>query len=92
MRAFYDKLCAMWARAMAVGGILLLTLCGSFPAAAAAGDKRFGPDPTAGRDLMPGTKCKKATMPRWVVDAARNTASIPDAGYKVTLPRRTSRC
>jgi hypothetical protein len=86
MDAFYDKLRAMWARALAAGGILL-GICGLRPGAAAGGDKRPEPDLTSRHDLMPGTKCKKATMPKWVVDTARNTASLPDAGYHVTLPK-----
>jgi hypothetical protein len=76
----------MRARAMAAGGLLLGIFC-SRPAATAGGDKRPDPDLTAGRDLMAGTKCKKATMPKWVVDAARNTASLPNADYRVVLPR-----
>jgi hypothetical protein len=76
----------MGAQALAAGGILL-GICGSLPVASGGGDKRPDPDLTAGRDLMPGTRCKKATMPKWVIDATRNTASLPGAGYQVTLPR-----
>jgi hypothetical protein len=76
----------MRARTLVAGG-MLLGICGSLPVSAAGGDKRPDLDLAGGGDLMPGTKCKKATMPKWVVDAALNTASLPDAGYKVTLPK-----
>lgn len=70
-----------------VAGVILFATCGVLRIAVAGSDKPPDPDLTAGRDLMPGARCKKATMPKWVIDAARNTASLPDAGYHVTLPK-----
>jgi hypothetical protein len=53
--------------------------------AAAEGDKPAS-DLTAGRDLMPGTKCKKAAMPTWTLAADQQSAQITGAPYRVTLP------
>jgi hypothetical protein len=55
------------------------------PAVAADGDKP-APDLTAGRDLLPGTKCKKAAMPAWTLGADQRTAQITGAPYRVTVP------
>ena len=76
----------MRVRAMMAGGILL-GIGSAIPVAAVGDGKRPESDLTVGRELMPGTKCKRAAMPRWVVDAARNTASLQEAGYQVTLPK-----
>jgi hypothetical protein len=73
----------------ALGALAVVTAIGA-PAFAAHGDKQEtdkpGTDPTAGRDLMPGTKCKKAAMPAWTLAADQRGAEIAGANYHVSFP------